>query len=390
MSTDDQPQRGSQAAAAEPPLTMSAADLDESDVAAVMEVLRSGRLALGPWAERFEAVLAEYVGVRHGIAVSSGTAGLHVLVRALGLGPGDEVLVPSFTFVASVTPLLFEGVTPVFLEIEGETFNLDPEELERRRTPRTKAVMVVDAFGHPAPWDELQAFAGEHDLHLIDDCCEALGAEHRGTKLGALGEAGVFAFYPNKQMTTGEGGLIVTDDDELAAVARSLRNQGRSSMGQWLAHERLGYNYRLDEMSAALGCSQLARLEDFLRRRQRVADLYARRLDGLPFVRPPQVADHVRMSWFVYVVLLEPGLDRQPVMDAMAEQGVPTRAYFSPIHLQPFIRQSLDTAEGDLPVTEDLARRTIALPFHNRLQPEQVDRVVTALEQAVRGLGRSW
>jgi perosamine synthetase len=207
--------------------------------------------------------------------------------------------------------------------------------------------------------------------------------------LGALGEAGVFAFYPNKQMTTGEGGLIVTDDDDLADVARSLRNQGRSSMGQWLAHERLGYNYRLDEMSAALGCSQLARLEEFLRRRQGVADLYAQRLEGLPFVRPPQVQDHVRMSWFVYVVLLEPGLDRQPVMDAMAELGVPTRAYFSPIHLQPFIRQSLGTADGDLPVTEDLARRTIALPFHNRLQPEQVDRVVTALERAVRGLGRS-
>lgn len=384
MSNDEPIDSIAELAALDPPLAMSSADLDESDVEAVVAVLRSGRLALGPWAERFEAAMAEYAGVRHAVAVSSGTAALHVIVRALGLGPGDEVLVPSFTFVASVTPLLFEGIKPVFLDIEDRTFNLDPEELERRRTPRTRAVMVVDAFGHPAPWDELAAFADARGLRLIDDCCEALGAEHRGVRLGALGDAGAFAFYPNKQMTTGEGGIVVTDDDELAAVARSLRNQGRGAMGPWLSHERLGFNYRLDEMSAALGCSQLARLETFLERRAHVAELYRRRLEGLSFVRAPVVGPEVRMSWFVYVVLLDKGLEREPVMKAMEEQGVPTRAYFSPIHLQPFIRQQLETGPGDLPVTESVARRTIALPFHNRLGADQVDRVVSALESAVR------
>ncbi|MCB1054703.1 MAG: DegT/DnrJ/EryC1/StrS family aminotransferase [Acidobacteria bacterium] len=367
---------------------MASADLDASDVEAVLSVLRSGRLALGPMAERFEAAMAEYVGVRHAVAVSSGTAALHILVRALGLGPGDEVLVPSFTFVASVTPLLFEGVKPVFLDIEDRTFNLDPEELERKRTARTRAVMVVDAFGHPAAWDEISAFGHAHGLRLIDDCCEALGAEHRGVRLGSLGDAGAFAFYPNKQMTTGEGGMVVTDDDELAALARSLRNQGRGAMGLWLTHERLGFNYRLDEMSAALGTSQLARLETFLERRAHVAELYRRRLDGVSFVRPPVVGHEVRMSWFVYVVLLEEGLEREPIMESMAAQGVPTRAYFSPIHLQPFIRKDLGTAPGDLPVTEAVARRTIALPFHNRLGADQVDRVVSALERAVEGVRR--
>ncbi|TCJ18912.1 DegT/DnrJ/EryC1/StrS family aminotransferase [Rubrobacter taiwanensis] len=360
---------------------MASADLEDSDIQAVLEVLRSGRLALGPKTGEFERSLAEYVGVRHAVAVSSGTAALHLIVKALGIGPGDEVLVPSFTFAASVNVILYEGATPVFVDIEPETYNLDPEDLERKVTSRTRAIMAVDVFGHPADWDAILEIAGRHGLRVIDDSCEALGAEYRGRKLGGFGEAAAFAFYPNKQMTTGEGGIVVTDSDEVARLARSLRNQGRGEMGAWLEHERLGYNYRLDEMSAALGVSQLRRIEEFLRKRERVAGMYSGRLEGLDGVRPPRVKSHVRMSWFVYVVTLREGLERDPVIRSMAEQGVPARGYFSPVHRQPYVRERL--GNGALPVTESVARRTVALPFHNNLTGEQVSRVVEALARAI-------
>nr|WP_207890333.1 DegT/DnrJ/EryC1/StrS family aminotransferase [Rubrobacter taiwanensis] len=362
-------------------IPMASADLEDSDIQAVLEVLRSGRLALGPKTGEFERSLAEYVGVRHAVAVSSGTAALHLIVKALGIGPGDEVLVPSFTFAASVNVILYEGATPVFVDIEPETYNLDPEDLERKVTSRTRAIMAVDVFGHPADWDAILEIAGRHGLRVIDDSCEALGAEYRGRKLGGFGEAAAFAFYPNKQMTTGEGGIVVTDSDEVARLARSLRNQGRGEMGAWLEHERLGYNYRLDEMSAALGVSQLRRIEEFLRKRERVAGMYSGRLEGLDGVRPPRVKSHVRMSWFVYVVTLREGLERDPVIRSMAEQGVPARGYFSPVHRQPYVRERL--GNGALPVTESVARRTVALPFHNNLTGEQVSRVVEALARAI-------
>jgi perosamine synthetase len=365
-------------------IPMSSGDLDESDIASVLRVLRSGRLALGPKAVEFEQRIAEYVGVRHAVAVSSGTAALHLIVKALGIGRGDEVLVPSFTFAASVNAFLYEGAVPVFVDIEPETYNLDPDDVERKVTPNTKAVMAVDVFGHPAEWDRLLPVAARHGLAVIDDSCEALGAEYRGKKIGQFGDAAAFAFYPNKQITTGEGGVVVTDDDRIAEVCRSLRNQGRGEMGAWLEHERLGYNYRLDEMSAALGVSQLARIEQFLSRRARVAGMYDRRLRGLDWVRPPAVKPHVRMSWFVYVVTLAEGLDRDEVMRGMGERGVPARGYFSPVHLQPYMRGIIDASAVRLPVTSSVAARTVALPFHNNMSHEQVERVVTALEQSVR------
>ncbi len=364
-------------------IPMSAPDITEEDVQAVAEVVRSGRLALGPKTEEFERLIAEYVGVKHAVAVSSGTAALHLIVKALGIGPGDEVLVPSFTFVASVNVILYEGATPVFVDIEPDTYNLDPEDLKRKITRRTKAVMVVDVFGHPAEWDEILKIAEEHNLKVIDDSCEALGAEYKGKKLGQFGDASAFAFYPNKQMTTGEGGVIGTDNPEIARICRSLRNQGRGEMGAWLEHERLGYNYRMTEMSAALGVSQLKRLEGFLEKRAQVAEMYTKRLVNVENVRPPIVQPHVRMSWFVYVVTLAEGLHRNPVMAAMAEQGIPTRGYFEPVHLQPYIRKILDTKEGMLPITESIAQRTIALPFHNKLTEQEIDCVVEALIDAL-------
>lgn len=367
-------------------IPMSAPDITEEDVQAVAEVVRSGRLALGPKTEEFEKLIANYVGVKHAVAVSSGTAALHLIVKALDIGPGDEVLVPSFTFVASVNVILYEGATPVFVEIEPETYNLDPEDLERKVTSRTKAIMVVDVFGHPAEWDEILRIAAKHNLKVIDDSCEAIGAEYKGRKLGQFGDAAAFAFYPNKQMTTGEGGVIVTNDDDIAKLCRSMRNQGRGETGAWLEHERLGYNYRMTEMSAALGISQLKRLESFLKKREQVAQMYTERLSKLEFVRPAVVRPYVRMSWFVYVVTLAEGLHRDPVMKALAERGIPTRGYFSPVHLQPYIRKQLGTKEGMLPVTESVAQRTIALPFHGNMSETEVDQVVEALVKCARHL----
>ncbi len=366
---------------------MAFPDLDDSDEQEVLAVLRSGRLALGARAAEFELAVARYVGVANAVAVSSGTAALHLIVRALRVGVGDEVIVPSFTFAASVNVLLYEGVTPVFADIEPETYNVDPADVERKVGPRTKALLAVDVFGHPAEWDALLEIAQRHGLRVIDDSCEALGARYKGRMVGQFGDAAAFAFYPNKQITTGEGGMVVTNDGELARVIRSLRNQGRSEMGSWLEHERLGYNYRMDEMSAALGVSQLRRIEQFLEKRERVARWYTERIAKVPGVRPPVVKPYVRMSWFVYVVTLEEGLDREPVMKAMEAEGIPTRGYFSPVHLQPYMRERFGYKGGELPVTESVARRTIALPFHNNLTLEEVELVVDALRRAIERVG---
>jgi perosamine synthetase len=364
-------------------ISMSAPDLDESDIQAVLEVLRSGRLALGPKAREFEELIAEYIGVKYAVAVSSGTAGLHILVRTLEVGPGDEILVPSFTFSASVNAILYERATPVFVDIEPETYNLDPDDLERKITKRTKAIMAVDIFGHPAEWDRILEIADKYNLKIIDDSCEALGAEYKGKKIGQFGDCACFAFYPNKQITTGEGGIIVTNNSSIAKLARSLRNQGREEMGSWLEHERLGYNYRMDEMSAALGVSQLKKLEVFLEKRERVARIYTEKLKGFSWVRPPVVKPYVRMSWFVYVVTLQEGLDRDTVIGNLEKKGIPARGYFSPIHLQPYVKRIFGYKGGELPVTENIAKRTLALPFHNNLTEEEIEEVLKTLKDVV-------
>lgn len=365
------------------PIPMSSADLDDSDVEAVVEVLRSGRLAIGPKSEEFERLLAGYLGVGHVVAVSSGTAALHLIVKALGIGPGQEVLLPSFSFAASANAVLYEGAVPVFVDIEPETYNIDPTDLERKITSRSTAIMAVDIFGHPAEWHEILSIAEKHGLKVIDDSCEALGAEYKGAKLGGFGDAATFAFYPNKQMTTGEGGVVATDNQDIARLCLSMRNQGREYKGGWLAHERLGFNYRMDEMSAALGVSQLRRLETFVAKRERVAGLYAERLRNVDGIRLPAVRPDVRVSWFAYVVTLREGLDRDRIITALDSEGIPVREYFPPLHLQPYLRGRFGVNSEDLPVTESVARRTIALPFHNNMTVEQVERVVNALVLAV-------
>jgi perosamine synthetase len=366
-------------------ISMSAAELKSDDIQEILDVLNYGRLALGPKAKEFEEMMAEYIGVKYSVSVSSGTAALHLLVRALDIGPGDEVLVPSFTFASSVNAIIYERAKPVFVDIEPETYNLDPEDLEKKINSNTKAIMAVDVFGHPAEWDEILRIALKYNQKIIDDSCETLGAEYKGKKIGQFGDAAAFAFYPNKQITTGEGGIIVTNDEKIARLARSMRNQGRGEMGAWLEHEILGYNYRMDEMSAALGVSQLKKLESFLQKREKVARIYTEKLTGFDWVRPPIVKPYVRMSWFVYVVTLAKGLDRDYFIKELEKRGVPSRGYFAPIHTQPYIKKYVDEIPK-LPLTEDIGKRTLALPFHNNLKEEEIDMVVEALKDVARSI----
>jgi perosamine synthetase len=370
-------------------IPMSAPEIDESDIKTVVDVLRSGRLSLGTKIPEFEEAVCDYLGVRYAVAASSGTAALHLIVKSLGLGPGDEVLLPSFSFAATANVLLYEGVKPVFCDIESHTFNLDPECVERKITAKTKAILAVDVFGHPAEWNSLQEIAERHNLLLIDDSCEAFGAEYRGRKIGGFGNAAAFSFYPNKPITTGEGGMVVTNDSEIARLARILRNQGRSEMGSWLEHERLGFNYRMNELSAALGLSQLRRIDSILERRERVAELYSEALRAVPWVQTPYVAESVRMSWFAYVVTLNDGIDRKAIVEALEAHQIPARCYFSPLHQQTYISGREDCPVDDLPVTESIARRTVALPFHNRLTEAEVKEVVGALEEARKSIPKN-
>ncbi len=357
-------------------------DIGPDEIALVNQVLRSGVLAMGPFTEEFESTLAAAVGRRFGIACSSGTAGLHMAVVALGLHDGDEVITTPFSFVASANCLLYERVTPRFVDIEEETLGLDPAQVDAAIGSRTRGILPVDVFGHPCQLDDLQEIADRRELRLIEDACEAIGSTLNGRPVGSFGDASVFAFYPNKQITTGEGGMVVTDDPALASVMRSLRNQGRDEDGTWLRHVRLGFNYRIDELSAALGLAQMRRLDELRRGRDRAAAAYAEGLADLDWLTLPAARPRATVDWFVYVVRVGGGLDRNRLIEQLAARGVPSRPYFSPIHLQPYYRERLGHTEGDFPVTERVAAETLALPFSSRLTSDDVARVVEALRGA--------
>ncbi len=361
-------------------------DVRPEDVAAVVDVLKSDRLSLGPRTQAFERALAETIGVQHAVAVNSVTSALYLLVRAFEIGPGDEVITTPFSFIASTNCILFERATPVFVDIEPETLCIDPALVERAITPRTKAILAVDVFGHPAQLPALEKIARDHDLRFIEDSAESLGSSLDGRKCGSFGDAGIFGFYPNKQITTGEGGAIVTDDARIAELCRSMADQGRGAEEAWLHHVRLGYNYRLDEMSAALGLSQLARLREIVAARARVADLYLGALSDAEEIVLPKVAPGVGMSWFVFVVRLADRFsraDRDRVLAALARAGIGCRNYFEPIHLQPFIRKALGTGPGQFPVAEHVGDRTIALPFYPQMTQQEVSRVADALRSSL-------
>lgn len=361
---------------------MAMADIDETDVEAVVEVVRSKRLALGSKNLEFEKLVCQKFGVKHAITVNSGTSALHLIVKAMGIGPGDEVLVPSFTFVASVNAILFEGATPVFVDIDPETYNFCSKDAERKITPKTRAILVVDVFGHPVNWKEVDGLAKKYNLKVIDDCCEALGSQYDGKYSGSFGDAGTFAFYPNKQITTGEGGMIVTNSDEIAELCRAYRNQGRGAMSAWLEHDHLGFNYRMDEMSAALGCTQMAKLDRILSDRENVARMYLEELKSFKDIRTQVIKDNVVMSWFVFVVTLPEYSDRNSVMKELESKGIPSRAYFSPVHTQKYFNGKVQT-NCHLPVTMDVSSRTIALPFHGMMTKEEVSFVVENLVNVV-------
>jgi perosamine synthetase len=396
-----------------PVVPMSSPDIDEADRDAVRSVIKTTYLSMGPWVDRFENAFRQKIGCKHAIAVNSGTAGLHLAIRATGIQRGDIVLTTPFSFVASTNAILFENALPVFVDVDPVSGNIDVAQLaqaaddlssggERARKwlprklpryfndagkeiqPRLKALLPVDVFGQPADMDAIRSIASRHQVPLIEDSCEALGAIYKTRPAGKTGDIGIFAFYPNKQITTGEGGMIVTDNDKYAHTMLALRNQGRAPGDNWLQHTLLGYNYRLDEMSAALGVSQMQRLDSMLTARQHVADLYAKHLASLPEVEPLHIlSTTTRMSWFVYVVRTPRGKDRMAIANRLGEKGIPVRPYFLPIHLQPYMVERFGYRSGDFPVTEDLGDRGLALPFSGVMKEDQVELVCRSLRDCL-------
>jgi dTDP-4-amino-4,6-dideoxygalactose transaminase len=389
---------------------MSSPDLTSAEIAAVVQVLQTRFLSIGPQIAAFEQAVAAYVGVRHAVGVSSGTTGLHLCVIVAGVNEGDLVITTPFSFIASANCILYERAIPVFVDVDPLTGNIDPAlvaeavaALTNDQRPATndrwlppairnpqsairnlKAILPVHAFGQPADMDPITEVARQHNLTIIEDACEAIGAEYKGRRAGMLGDVAVFAFYPNKQMSTGEGGMIVTESEEWTNIFRSLRNQGRDVFDAWLNHTRLGYNYRLDEMSAALGLVQMQRIEELLAKRARVARWYNERLADVEWIERPYIAPTTtRMSWFVYVVRIKPPADRDEVMRRLAKAGIPSRPYFTPIHLQPFYRENFGYQRGDFPVTEYLGDVSLALPFSAVMTEEQVNTVCQQLQAIV-------
>jgi perosamine synthetase len=369
-------------------IPLSSPDIDQSDRQAVLDVLAGPVLSIGPRVVEFERGLAAAAGRRHAVAVSSGTAALHLIVRALGWGEGDEVITTPFSFVASANCLLYEKVRPVFVDIDPDTRCVDPARVEAAITPRTVGILSVDVFGVPADWASLEQIATRHGLQLVTDSCESIGSSRsidgRLVRAGQSGVAGAFAFYPNKQITTGEGGAVVTDDERLAAACQSMRNQGRDPGAGWLQHARLGFNFRLSELNAALGASQLARLEQIRERRAAVASRYEALLQPLQGrVSTPRAPGGTTVSWFVYVVALPAGAERDRVMAELRAQGIGTAEYVPCVHLQPYMREAYGFSEGVCPVAEEIASRTLALPFYPQLEVEDQERVVEALRNAL-------
>jgi len=384
-------------------IPLSSPDVGEREIEYVTAVLRSGQLSLGPWLRQFEERFAEFAGARYAVAASSGTAGLHMCVRAMGIGPGDEVITSSFSFVASANCVLYEGAAPVFVDIDPETYNLSPEKVREflregctrnadgrvvnRKTGRTvKAVLPVHVFGLPCEMDAIGEIAREYGLLILEDACEAIGATSRGKAAGTFGDAAVFAFYPNKQMTAGEGGMVVTNDAHIAEQCRSLRNQGRDADGRWLTHVQLGFNYRLSDIHCALGLAQLERIHELLAARQRVADEYSLLLATNKAIRLPVNRDNAVRSWFVYVVEMAGAADnalRDAVRDRLKQSEIATQAYFPAIHRQPYFSRYCNDIPMPLTNCERAADRCLALPFSGRLTKREIGAVCKELEAAL-------
>jgi perosamine synthetase len=366
-------------------INLSRPDIGDKEIEAVCAVLRTPNLSLGPKLPEFERAFCEYIGRKRAVAVNSGTSALFLCMSAMEIGEGDEVITTPFTFIATATTIMMVGATPVFADIDPVSLNIDPAEIEAKITQKTKAVMPVEVFGNPARFNEICEVATRRNIDIVEDSCEAVGSAVNGRKAGTFGKISTFAFYPNKQMTTGEGGMILTNDDELADVCVSLRNQGRGKGGAWLNHVRLGYNYRLSDMNCALGIVQLSRMPEFKAKRAQVAKWYQEMLAGDERVAAPVEAEGCEMSWFVFVVRLSEEFAgrRDAVLERMRQAGVQVGNYFSPVHLQPFIAEKFGFAEGDFPVTESVSKRTVALPFYNNLSKDEVATVCRTLKESL-------
>lgn len=419
-------------------IPLSCPDITALEKEKVIEVLNTSNLSLGPKLVEFEERFAQYVGSKYAIAVNSGTSGLHLCIRALDIKDGDEVLTTPFSFIASANCILFERARPVFIDINEKTLNMDINKLSdiikksKIKSQKLKAALPIHMFGRPCEIDEIIKLAEEYELKVIEDACEAIGAEYLTNnpkikaqksnskdksqyqidiksgksieylkknqeelkrmiwrKVGTFGDCAVFAFYPNKQITTGEGGMIFTDDENIYKLCRSMRNQGRSENGGWLQHERLGYNYRISDINCALGIAQLERIDEILAKREKVAKLYNERVKEIAELIIPQFEENKKISWFVYVVRLTDKYskeDRDLILNKLKEKGIGCGNYFSPIHLQPFYRKMFGYKKGDFPITERVSERTIALPFYNNLKEDQVDYVCENLKKIIQSL----
>lgn len=364
-------------------IPLSAPDITETEINSVVEVLRSPRLSLGSKLEEFENNIADYVNAKYAVAVNSGTSGLHLCVRSLGLMSGDEIITTPYSFVASANVLLYEKCVPVFVDIDPETLNIDAKKIEAAITPKTKAIMVVHVFGRPSPMDEICEIATRYNLKIIEDACEAIGAEYKNRRVGNIGDCGVFAFYPNKQITTGEGGIIVTDDALISEKFRMLRNQGRNANLEWFEHTELGYNYRISDINCVIGIEQLKRIEEILEKREIVARKYHELLSENPHLILPEINfSDGRISWFIYFVRLSKEFTREQrdwVVAEMQKSGIGCGRYFAPIHLQPFYIKNFGYKAGDFPLAESCAERSIALPFFNQISDSQIEEVCEML-----------
>ena len=374
------------------PIPLSSPDVSDEDRQRVLDVLSGRTLSLGPLLPAFEEAMADAAGTRFAVAVNSGTSALHLCVKAAGIGDGDEVITSPFSFVASANCMLYERAIPRFVDIDINTYNIDPANIPGAINTNTRGILPVHVFGYPADMPVINRIAEDHGLTVIEDSCEAIGATIDGRKAGSFGQSGAFAFYPNKQITTGEGGAIVTNDERVARLARSWRNQGRGDGSAWLQHERLGYNYRLSDVNCALGLGQVTRLQQILSLRRAVAENYNAVLSRIPgVILPPQPSSGMEMSWFVYVIRLADDFtreDRDRVLELLRQEGVACNNYFAPIHLQQFYQEQYLYRRGDFPVTEHVADRTIALPFFNHLTEGQVTQVAGALSRSLNSLDR--
>lgn len=364
---------------------LSRPDINDNDIKAVVDVLKTPYLSLGPKIPEFENKLAKYIGRKYGIAINSGTSGLYLCLKALGIGAGDEVITTPFTFIATTNSIMMVDAKPVFVDIDPVSLNIDPAKIEAKITKKTKAIMPVVVFGNPVGMDKVWEIGKKHNLPIIEDSCEGLGAEIKGKKVGNFSTMSNFAFYPNKQMTTGEGGIILTDDEKLAEICQSMRNQGRGKGGGWLAHERLGYNFRMSDINAALGVSQLDRIEEFVAKRHKVATYYQELLASESRIIVPKEPADCRMSWFVFVIRLKEPLvaKRNAILNAMLNEGIQVSNYFPPVTLQPFIEKMYGFKDGDFPITDAICKSTMALPFYNNLPKDDAILVCKTLKKCL-------